>query len=165
MRYIDRYRREAGRWLFAKRVVTFDFRDIKPVTVPAGPAVPAEDRELPHAVQPADGAAEPECARERPGDEVYTMKYVDDMRMNHVEVTIPVGSLQRNPRLLVPSTATCSGFRSEHIESFRPEPLFLTRDIEGSQFMYVAEHDHPMIVGGDDHVGFHVRRPATVDAI
>jgi hypothetical protein len=44
VRYIDRYRRENGRWLFAQRVVKFDFRDIKPVPVPTEPAVPrAED--------------------------------------------------------------------------------------------------------------------------
>jgi hypothetical protein len=36
VRYIDQYRREDGRWRFAKRVVTFDLRDIKPVATPAG---------------------------------------------------------------------------------------------------------------------------------
>jgi hypothetical protein len=44
VRYIDRYRREQGRWLFAQRVVTFDFRDIKPVPVPTGPkSTPSAD--------------------------------------------------------------------------------------------------------------------------
>jgi SnoaL-like domain len=44
VRYIDRYVKEDGRWLFASRIVTFDFRDIKPIATPAGrtPA-PAED--------------------------------------------------------------------------------------------------------------------------
>jgi SnoaL-like domain len=36
VRYIDQYRRERGCWRFAKRVVSFDFRDLKPVPVPAG---------------------------------------------------------------------------------------------------------------------------------
>ncbi|MGO9932597.1 MAG: nuclear transport factor 2 family protein [Steroidobacteraceae bacterium] len=44
VRYVDRYAKENGRWLFASRIVTFDFREIKPVGAPAGPApVPAGD--------------------------------------------------------------------------------------------------------------------------
>lgn len=42
-RYIDRYRREGGRWLFAKRVVAYDYNSRRPAsvsadTVPDGPA-------------------------------------------------------------------------------------------------------------------------------
>jgi len=36
-RYIDRYRREDGRWLFAKRVVTYDYNSRRPASVSAGP--------------------------------------------------------------------------------------------------------------------------------
>jgi hypothetical protein len=43
VRYIDQYRREQGRWMFARRVVTFDFRDIKPVPRPEGPVTPPAD--------------------------------------------------------------------------------------------------------------------------
>jgi SnoaL-like domain len=44
VRYIDRYRKENDRWLFAKRVVVFDFRDVKPVAAPTGPApMPGDD--------------------------------------------------------------------------------------------------------------------------
>jgi hypothetical protein len=44
VRYIDRYRKEGDRWLFAKRVVMFDFRDIKAVPAPAEPfPVPSDD--------------------------------------------------------------------------------------------------------------------------
>jgi SnoaL-like domain len=44
VRYIDRYIKEAGRWLFASRIVTFDFRDLKPIATPPGTAsAPAED--------------------------------------------------------------------------------------------------------------------------
>jgi hypothetical protein len=44
VRYIDQYRHEDGRWLFAKRVVTFDLRDIKAAPNPASPAAnPADD--------------------------------------------------------------------------------------------------------------------------
>lgn len=44
VRYIDRYRKEGGRWLFAQRVVEFDFRSKRPVATPEGAApVPADD--------------------------------------------------------------------------------------------------------------------------
>ncbi len=44
VRYIDRYRREQGRWLFACRDVMFDLREVRPIPTPEGPApVPAED--------------------------------------------------------------------------------------------------------------------------
>lgn len=34
VRYIDRYRKENGRWLFASRVVTFDHHTTRPITTP-----------------------------------------------------------------------------------------------------------------------------------
>ena len=37
VRYIDRYRKENGRWLFASRVVTFDHESARPVPTPEGP--------------------------------------------------------------------------------------------------------------------------------
>jgi len=44
VRYIDRYRKENGRWLFASRVVSFDLRSVRPVPTPEGTAPsPAED--------------------------------------------------------------------------------------------------------------------------
>jgi len=44
VRYIDSYRKENGRWLFAKRVVSFDLRSVRPVPTPeAAPPPPAHD--------------------------------------------------------------------------------------------------------------------------
>ena len=44
VRYVDRYRKEEGRWKFAKRVVTFDFQTARPVAMPPGEwPVPGED--------------------------------------------------------------------------------------------------------------------------
>jgi hypothetical protein len=45
VRYIDRYAKENGRWLFASRIVMFDFREIRPAATPVGPApVPGGDQ-------------------------------------------------------------------------------------------------------------------------
>lgn len=44
VRYIDKYRREEGRWKFAARVVTYDWRSQKPTEKPTAPAPsPLED--------------------------------------------------------------------------------------------------------------------------
>jgi hypothetical protein len=44
VRYVDRYRKENGRWLFASRVVTFDHESARPVSAPEGPMPsPASD--------------------------------------------------------------------------------------------------------------------------
>ena len=42
VRYIDNYRREDGRWLFASRVVEFDYEMLRPATMSA-PAGEAQD--------------------------------------------------------------------------------------------------------------------------
>ena len=44
VRYVDRYRKETGRWLFASRVVSFDLRSVRPVPAPDMPMrTPTED--------------------------------------------------------------------------------------------------------------------------
>ncbi|MEO7656678.1 MAG: nuclear transport factor 2 family protein [Sphingomicrobium sp.] len=44
VRYIDRYRKDQGRWLFASRIVTFDFESIRPVPDMGTAAAPAADK-------------------------------------------------------------------------------------------------------------------------
>jgi hypothetical protein len=40
VRYVDRYRKEDGRWLFASRVVSFDLKSTRPVSGDPGPMPP-----------------------------------------------------------------------------------------------------------------------------
>jgi hypothetical protein len=91
------------------------------------------------------------------------MSLVERMRMNHLEVTVPVGAFAGMRDALVSFYGNALGFGVNSIEAFGPNHLFLTRDPEGSEFLYVAEHPHPMIVDGDDHLGFHTESRSTVD--
>ena len=43
-RYIDRYRKEDGRWRFAKRVLSYDMHYKRPITPTVEPVHPLEDR-------------------------------------------------------------------------------------------------------------------------
>jgi hypothetical protein len=43
VRYVDRYRKENGRWLFAQRVVSFDMRRVRPTATPEAAALPEQD--------------------------------------------------------------------------------------------------------------------------
>jgi SnoaL-like domain len=43
VRYVDRYRKENGRWLFASRVVSFDHHSVRPVATPEEPSPPTSD--------------------------------------------------------------------------------------------------------------------------
>ncbi|QIG80763.1 nuclear transport factor 2 family protein [Stakelama tenebrarum] len=43
VRYIDQYRREDGRWLFAQRDVKYDYRSVRPIATPEGEVPKPED--------------------------------------------------------------------------------------------------------------------------
>jgi catechol 2,3-dioxygenase-like lactoylglutathione lyase family enzyme len=92
------------------------------------------------------------------------MKPIQGMRINHLQVTIPRGSLAGIQEDLLAFYRDTLGFGVTSVAEFGPNHLFLTTDDEGSQFIYVSEHEHPAIIGGDDHLGFHVPTRAAVDA-
>jgi len=43
VRYVDRYRKENDRWLFASRVVSFDHHSVRPIAAPQAPMKPPID--------------------------------------------------------------------------------------------------------------------------
>lgn len=92
------------------------------------------------------------------------MKLVQGLRINHLQVTLPRGSLATLRADLERFYCDAIGFGVTSVDAFGPDHLFLTTDVEGSQFIYVSEHERPMVVGGDDHLGFHVDTRAAVDA-
>lgn len=93
------------------------------------------------------------------------MKHIDGLRLNHLQVTIARNTLAGIRDDLLAFYRDALGFGVTQVEAFGPDHLFLTTDPEGSQFIYVAEHDFPAIIRGDDHLGFHVRDREAVDGI
>ena len=92
-------------------------------------------------------------------------KPVAGLRLNHLQITIPQGSLAAIRPALLDFYVEQLGFGVTAVSKFGDAHLFLTSDPEGSQFIYVAESPTPAVIAGDDHLGFHVRDRATVDQV
>jgi catechol 2,3-dioxygenase-like lactoylglutathione lyase family enzyme len=90
---------------------------------------------------------------------------IEGLRFNHLQVTIPQGTLNGIREDLLAFYCEALGFGVTQVAAFGDAHLFLTTDAEGSQFIYVAEHAQPMIVRGDDHLGFHVDSRQAVDRV
>jgi hypothetical protein len=88
---------------------------------------------------------------------------IEGMRLNHLEITIPQGSLATIREALTTFYVDGLGFQISTLPKFGDSHLFLLTDPEGSQFIYVAENAQPAIIRGDDHLGFHVRDRDVVD--
>ena len=87
------------------------------------------------------------------------------LRFNHLEITIPRGSLMSMKADLLAFYRDTLGFGTTELDEFGSGHLFLTTDPEGSQFVYIKEHETPALIRGDDHLGFHVDDRAAVDAV
>jgi hypothetical protein len=86
-------------------------------------------------------------------------------RINHLEVTVPRGSLAAIMPDLESFYCGALGLQPVRIDAFPAPHVFLTSVDPGRYFIYVAEHEKPMIVGGDDHLGFHMQDRAAVDQV
>jgi len=86
-------------------------------------------------------------------------------RMNHMEVTVAQGTLAVTMHDLLAFYCDTLGFGHAQLDVFPQPHVFLTTDPAGSQFIYVAEHAQPMLVAGDDHLGFHMEDRAAVDRL
>jgi len=92
-------------------------------------------------------------------------KPVEGLRLNHLQITIPRGTLAAMRSALLDFYVDGLGFGVTTVPKFGDSHLFLTTDPEGSQFIYVAESPTPALIEGDDHLGFHVRDRAIVDRV
>jgi len=86
-------------------------------------------------------------------------------RINHMEVTVARGTLDALMPALESFYCETLGFKAARLGAFPAPHVFLTSEDPGRYFIYVAEHEKPMIVGGDDHLGFHMEDCAAVDRV
>jgi catechol 2,3-dioxygenase-like lactoylglutathione lyase family enzyme len=86
-------------------------------------------------------------------------------RINHLEVTVARGTLASMMPDIEAFYCATLGFKPAQLDAFPAPHVFLTSEDPGRYFIYVAEHEKPMIVGGDDHLGFHMEDRAAVDRV
>jgi len=86
-------------------------------------------------------------------------------RINHMEVTGARGTLAALMPALESFCCRTLGLKPAHLDAFPAPHVFLLSDDTARYFIYVAEHEIPMIVGGDDHLGFHMEDRAAVDRV
>ena len=86
-------------------------------------------------------------------------------RLNHLQMTIPRGTLERDYEAMRAFYCDVLGFNVVRVDQFGPDHVFFTTDAEGSQFLYVAEDDRPMQSSANDHLGFHLDSREQVDQV
>ena len=93
------------------------------------------------------------------------MTLMSKARINHMEVTVARGTLASIMPALESFYCKTLGLKPAHLEAFPAPHVFLISDDAASYFIYVAEHEKPMIVGGEDHLGFHMEDRTAVDRV
>lgn len=90
---------------------------------------------------------------------------ISGLRFNHLEITIPPGTLGEIREDLESFYCGTLGFGLTVLPEFGAGHLFLTTDPEGSQFIYVKEDPSWAVIRSDDHLGFHVNDRGAVDRL
>jgi hypothetical protein len=93
------------------------------------------------------------------------MSLMSQARLNHMEVTVARGTLEALMPSLKSFYCDTLGLVPAHLDAFPGPHVFLNSEDFKSYFIYVAEHEQPMIVRGDDHLGFHMQDCAAVDRV
>jgi hypothetical protein len=93
------------------------------------------------------------------------MSLMSQARINHMEVTVERGTLEAMMPALKSFYCETLGLVPAHLDAFPGPHVFLNSEDFKSFFIYVAEHEQPMIVRGDDHLGFHMQDVQAVDRV
>lgn len=93
------------------------------------------------------------------------MSLMSQARINHMEVTVAQGTLEALMPALKSFYCDALGLVPAHLDAFPGPHVFLNSDDFKSFFIYVAEHEQPMVVRGDDHLGFHMQDDQAVDRV
>ncbi|HEY6132174.1 MAG TPA: hypothetical protein VIV27_09150 [Halioglobus sp.] len=85
------------------------------------------------------------------------------MRFNHMELTLPMGTLARDRGAIVNFYSAVFGFDAIDVPLFDSTGLLLRTDTETSQFLLLMEQDKHLHSPGYDHLGFLYESRAEVD--
>lgn len=85
------------------------------------------------------------------------------MRFNHMELTLPVGTLSRDRDAIIAFYGEVFGFDAIDVPLFDTSGLLLRTDTETSQFLLLMEQEQHLHSPGFDHLGFLYESRAEVD--
>jgi hypothetical protein len=87
------------------------------------------------------------------------------MRFNHMELTLPLGTLERDRNAIVDFYGEVFDFIAIDVPLFDTTGLLLGTDDEVSQFLLLMEQEEHLHSPGYDHLGFLYETRAEVDEI
>lgn len=76
------------------------------------------------------------------------------LRFNHMELTLPVGTLERDRDAIIAFYSEVFGFDAIDVPLFDTSGLLLRTDPETSQFLLLMEQEEHLQSPGYDHLGF-----------
>lgn len=85
------------------------------------------------------------------------------LRFNHMELTLPPGSLVRDRDAIVAFYSEVFGFDAIDVPLFDASGLLLRTDTDTSQFLLLMEQEKHLVSPGYDHLGFLYDTRAEVD--
>ncbi|MEZ5502315.1 MAG: hypothetical protein R3E50_06530 [Halioglobus sp.] len=85
------------------------------------------------------------------------------LRFNHMELTLPPGTLTRDREAIVAFYGEVFGFNAIDVPLFDSTGLLLSTDDEVSQFLLLMEQEKHLHSPGYDHLGFLYQSRAEVD--
>jgi hypothetical protein len=85
------------------------------------------------------------------------------LRFNHMELTLPVGTLSRDRDAIIAFYGEVFGFDAIDVPLFDTSGLLLRTDTETSQFLLLMEQEKHLHSPGFDHLGFLYETRAEVD--
>ena len=85
------------------------------------------------------------------------------LRFNHMELTMPPGTLERDREAIVEFYSKVFGFNAIDVPLFDSSGLLLRTDEDTSQFLLLMEQEEHLQSPGYDHLGFLFESRGEVD--
>lgn len=87
------------------------------------------------------------------------------IRINHMEITVPAGTIARDGKVLGDFLCDLLGFQISEFPNLEIPHLVVESDNDGSQFLFIAENEQPLPLASEDHLGFQLEDFGAVDTV